>query len=186
MRRLVALALVLASCSGPGATPSTTPPTPSDDSPAPVARMFVRPCESRVSGELGTGWRRGEVKAGPVVFVGSKGYRKDPEELFVAPGDRATVQKVLLVIAGGRPVELAVRHPDAALFYDERRWRDRNVVPFRLGDTRTRFEPCGGGVPTQFNGGFLLRGPACVPVEVRVAGGTTLSATLSFGAGHCG
>jgi hypothetical protein len=125
------------------------------------------------------------VKRGPVVFVGARGYADDRPTLFSAPGDRATVHKVLLVMTGVRAVEVAVRHPDAALFYDERRWRDRNVVPSRLGDTRTRFEPCGGGHGTQFNGGFLLRGPACVSVEVRVDGEAPRFATLSFGAGDC-
>jgi hypothetical protein len=126
------------------------------------------------------------VVAGPVVFMGSGGYADDPDRLFVAPDDRATVQKLLLVIGGGRPVELTTRHPDAALFYDPARWRDRNVVPFRLGDPRVRFEPCGGDQRwTQFHGGFLVRGPACVPLEVRVQGGEPVIATLSFGAGDC-
>jgi hypothetical protein len=186
MRWLAAVSLVLSSCTAAWSPPVDRTHEPSDG-PATTTtpRVFVRTCESRVSGDLGGDWRKGEVKAGPVVFVGSQSYRDDPGNLFAAPRTNATVQKVLLVIAGDRPVEIGVRHPDAALFYDQRKWRDRNVVPFRLGDARTRFEPCGGGLPTQFNGGFLLRGPACVPVEVRVEGVAPLFATLSFGAGDC-
>lgn len=179
---LVAVALV--SCTGADAEETGASSAPPSATAADRA-MFVRRCDSRVSGALGAGWRKGEVKAGPVVFVGARGYADDRPSLYAAPRDRATVHKVLLVVTGARAVEITVRHPDAALFYDERRWRDRNVVPFRLGDPRTRFEPCGGGLATQFNGGFLLRGPACVPVEVRVAGEVPVFATLSFGAGDC-
>jgi hypothetical protein len=91
-------------------------------------------------------------------------------------------------VGGERPVTLSVRHPDAALAYDPERWGDRNVVPFAVGDPRVRFEPCGGGDQrtTQFNGAFLLRGPGCVPVEVRVEGEAPSFVTLSFGAGACG
>jgi hypothetical protein len=108
-------------------------------------------------GSLGPAWRRGEVAAGSVVFVGAVGYADDPADLFAAPSDQASVHKVLLVIHGGRPVELSMRHPDAAFFYDESGWGERNVVPFRLGGARVRFEPCGGDQRwTQFNGGFLI------------------------------
>jgi hypothetical protein len=176
--------IVLSSCVG-GSAPAS-PDAPGTPAPSPAA-IFTRTCESSVAGSLGPAWRQGEVAAGPVVFVGSGGYADDRADLFAAPSDRATVQKLLLVIHGGRPVELSMRHPDAAFFYDESRWRDRNVVPFRLGDARVRFEPCGGDQRwTQFNGGFLLQGPACVPVEVRVEGSEPVFATLSFGAGDCG
>jgi hypothetical protein len=181
VRRIACLvAVALVSCTGADAGTGASPPATGAE-----RDVFVRTCDSRVSGALGAGWRTGQVKRGPVVFVGARGYADDRPTLFAAPGDRATVHKVLLVVTGARAVEVAVRHPDAALFYDERRWRERNVAPFRLGDTRTRFEPCGGGHGTQFNGGFLLRGPACVPVEVRVEGEAPRFATLSFGAGDC-
>jgi hypothetical protein len=92
-----------------------------------------------------------------------------------------------VVVDGDRSILLSVRHPDAALAYDPARWRLRNTVPFRLGYPRTRFEPCtsGGGRATQFNGAFLLRGPACVPLEVRPQGAGPVFVTLSFGAGDC-
>jgi hypothetical protein len=145
---------------------------------------FVRSCESSVYGDLGSDWRRGQISVGPVVFVGAAGYADDPGNLFSAPGELATSQKVLVVVRGGRPVEVSVRHPDAALAYDPSRWGERNVVPFRRGDPRVRFEPCGGDRRwTQFNGAFLLRGPGCVPVEVRPQDRTLVFATISFGAG---
>jgi hypothetical protein len=183
---LATFLLVLCSCVGRTSAPAAPDRGTIPDAPSPAA-IFTRTCDSSVVGSLGTAWRRGEVVAGPVVFVGSGGYAGDPEELFAAPGDRATVQKLLLVIGGGRPVELSVRSPDAALFYDPARWRDRTIVPFRLGDPRVRFEPCGGDQRwTQFHGGFLVRGPGCVTVEVRVEGDEPIRATVSFGAGACG
>jgi hypothetical protein len=186
MRRLLVLGAVLVACTGdrPAAESPASPTTGSAESVQP--RLFVRPCESSVYGELGAGWRRQEVVAGPVAFVGAAGYADDPPTWFAAPGDRATSQKVLIVVDGARPVVVSVRHLDAALAYDPDRWGTRNVVPFRSGDPRVRFEPCGGDQRrTQFNGAFLLRGPACVPVEVRAEGGAPLFATLSFGAGDC-
>jgi hypothetical protein len=144
----------------------------------------VRTCDSSVSGDLGADWRRGQIEAGPVVFVGAAGYADDPERTFEAPAKLATSQKVLIVVAGGRPVVVSVRHPDAALAYDPARWGERNVVPFRRGDPRVRLEPCADDQRwTQFNGAFLLRGPACVPVEVRPEGRGTTFVTMSFGAG---
>jgi hypothetical protein len=150
--------------------------------------LFVRTCESSVYGDLGSGWRRREISAGPVTFVAARGYADDPERWFSAPAELARTHKVLVVVAGERPVILSVRHPDVALAYDPERWGQTNTVPFRRGDPRTRFEPCTGDDrrATQFHGGFLLRGPACVPVEVRPEGGDPIFVTLSFGAGECG
>jgi hypothetical protein len=188
MWRALALVLLTAcTAAAPGATPPTSPrPTPLP-SPSPAGdAIFTRTCDSNVSGQLGAGWRRGEVVAGPVAFVGAAGYADDPPAWFSARGERATAQKVLLVVDGSVPVVLAVRQPDAALAYDPDRWSDRNVVPLRSGDRRVRFEPCGGDQPrTQFNGGFLVRGPGCVRVAVRVEGQPPRFATVSFGAGAC-
>lgn len=185
MRLAGMAAIALLSCTRPvsDAGPARSVTDPVEGRPA----ILVRTCESSVYGDLGRGWREREISSGPVSFVGASGYADDPARVLSAPGDRATVQKVLIVVRRDRPAEISVRHPDAALFYDPTRWRDRNVVPFILGDPRVRFEPCGGDQrETQFNGGFLVRGPGCVPVEVRVDGGTPRFAVLSFGAGDCG
>lgn len=183
MRPWILGLVILVACTSPSSDEPRVRASPTQEH---EPGLFVRECESSVSGDLGPRWRRGEIEAGPVVFVAASGYADDPEAWFGAPGDRATVQKVLIVVAGGRSVTLSVRHPDAALFYDPERWGDRNVVPFRRGDPRVRFEPCGGDQRhTQFNGAFLLRGEACVPVEVRPQGGPAIFATLSFGAGDC-
>jgi len=181
--------LVLAACTGRtsssdrGVSESPTIASPSIRTSG-ARSMYARTCESSVFGDLGTDWRRGQIAAGPVVFVGAAGYGDDPGERFAAPAELATSQKVLVVVRGGRSVEVSVRHPDAALAYDPSRWGDRNVLPFRRGDPRVRFEPCGGDQRwTQFNGAFLLRGRGCVPVQVRPQGRDPMFVTISFGAG---
>jgi hypothetical protein len=172
--------------SPPGPSLSTSS-GPSSHTGSEDATLFVRTCESSVEGDLGPGWRQGEISAGPVTFVGAQGYADDREDLFSAPGELATSQKVLVVVDGDGAVLLSIRHPDARLAYNPARWRPRNIVPFRLGYPLTRFEPCANDDrrSTQFNGSFLLRGPACVPLEVRPEGGEPIVTTLSFGAGDC-
>jgi hypothetical protein len=163
---------------------SEPPTTASSSIGASAARsMYVRSCESSVYGDLGPDWRRGQIAAGPVVLVGAAGYADDPGNLFSAPGELATSQKVLVVVRGSRPVEISIRHHDAALAYDPSRWGDRNVVPFDRGDPLVRFEPCGDQRWTQFNGAFLLRAPGCVPVDVHPQDRTAVFVTISFGAG---
>jgi hypothetical protein len=157
-------------------------------SPIPDARVFVRSCESSVSGDLGAGWRRDAVLTGPVAFVGARGYEDDPKRLFLVrnPG-MARAQKVLAVVDGDSPVVVTLRTRAAALFYDPSKWGQSNRVPFRRGDEVTRFEPCTEDSQrgTQFNGGFLVRRPTCVQVRVQMEGGEPTVASLSFGAGAC-
>jgi hypothetical protein len=184
MWRSALCAVLLVACTSSAPAEPTVPPSPTGDQTG--RTPFVRGCDSSVYGDLGPAWRRGEITAGPVVFVGAAGYADDPEGRFGARGDLATAQKVLIVVTGDRPVVVSVRHPDAALAYDPERWRARNVVPFRLGDPSVRFAPCGGDQRrTQFNGAFLLTRDACVPVEVRPQAGAPIAATISFGASDC-
>jgi hypothetical protein len=185
VRRLAGFALLaIVACTGPapggGGTSRSDP-----GSPEPASGLFVRSCESSVYGDLGPGWRRDEATAGRVVFVAANSYADDPPRRFSAPGDRATLHKVLIVVEGGGSVEVSIDHPDAALAYDEAKWGQRNRMRLEAGDPRVRFEPCPDQRSTQFNGGFLVRGPTCVPVEVQVQEGTPAFATLSFGAGDC-
>jgi hypothetical protein len=159
-----------------------------DSSPSPDAGVFVRSCESSVSGDLGAGWRRDAVLAGPVAFVGARGYADDPKRLFLARDpEMARAQKVLAVVDGDTPVVISLRTRDAALFYDPTEWGQSNRVPFGRGDEVTKFEPCieDDQKSTQFNGGFLVRRPTCVEVRVRIEGEQPTVASLSFGAGAC-
>jgi hypothetical protein len=185
VRRLAFLAvLCVVSCTGPSSGgPSPSAPGSTDAVPK---EAFVRTCESSVYGDLGPRWRGGEIAAGPVVFVAANSYADDPARLFSARGDRATTHKVLVVVIGHDPVEVSVASPDAALAYDPAKWGGRNRMRFEAGDDHVRFEPCPDQRSTQFNGGFVVRGPTCVPVVAEVDGGTSAPAMLSFGAGDCG
>jgi hypothetical protein len=180
--------LLTANCTS--GTSEEAPSAGEGDPPAsPDADVFVRSCESSVFGDLGAGWRKDAVLAGPVAFVGARGYEDDPKRSFVARGPRmATAQKVLAVVVGDRPVIVSVQTRDAALFYDPSKWGQSNHVAFRRGDEVTRFEPCIGDAQrsTQFNGGFLVRRPTCVAVRVQIEGGRARVVLLSFGAGTCG
>ena len=61
--------------------------------------------------------------AGPVAFVGARGYEDDPKRLFRARDlGMARAQKVLAVVDGDRPVLVSVETRSAALFYDPRKW----------------------------------------------------------------
>jgi hypothetical protein len=184
VRRLALLAVLgVVSCTGPASGgPSSSPPGSGDTGPQP----FVRTCESRVYGDLGPGWRRGEATAGPVVFVAANGYANDGPDRFSRRNGGATQQKVLVVVLGERSVEVSIDGPAAALAYDPAKWGLRNRMRFEAGDPRVRFEPCPDRRSTQFNGAFLLRSPACVPVQVWTEGELLASTTLSFGAGDCG
>jgi hypothetical protein len=184
----VCAVLLTANCTS--GAPEEAPSAEEGHPPAsPNAGVFIRSCESSVFGDLGPGWRKDAVLAGPVAFVGARGYEDDAERSFVARGPRmATAQKVLAVVVGDRPVIVSVQTRDAALFYDPNKWGQSNHVAFRRGDEVTRFEPCIGDAQrsTQFNGGFLVRRPTCVAVRVQIEGGRARVVSLSFGAGTCG
>ena len=187
---LASICAVLLTANCTSGTSEEAPSAEEGHSPAsPDAGAFIRPCESSVFGDLGAGWRGDAVLAGPVAFVGARGYEDDPKRSFVAHGPRmATAHKVLAVVVGDRPVIVSVQTRDAALFYDPSKWGQSNHVAFRRGDEVTRFEPCIGDAQrsTQFNGGFLVRRPTCVAVRVQIEGGRARVVSLSFGAGACG
>jgi hypothetical protein len=158
----------------------------------------ARDCEESVSGDLGPSWRRFTILAGPVGFVG-RSYATAPVRDFapVVPGSRRyRAQKVLLLVRRGTRVEVEVvphvRSPAASLLYDSDKWNDRNIYRVTDGDRKMTFRACDGvfGVLphsyTQFNGSFVVAGPGCVHVDVRVPGERVrYRAVLSFGAGDC-
>jgi hypothetical protein len=189
MRAILGTCLFMSTVLVGACTPdrSTVEPSAPPASQARQDAVFVRTCDSSVSGDLGHGWRKDSVVAGPVAFVSAHGYEDDPKRWFRAAPGRARAQKVLLVVDGERPVLVSVPDRDAALFYNPARWGLSNRVAFGRGDEATRFEPCTDDdqASTQFNGGFLVRRPSCVRVTVRVDGENPIDALLSFGMGEC-
>jgi hypothetical protein len=158
-----------------------------------LADPVVRDCSTRAYGDLGRGWERRAVVAGPLAFVGMRaGYRRVPK----SPAGRASPLKVLVVVdpAGVVTVTIAERSRQfASLAYDTKPLdgSDGRTAPLSAGVTGVRFEACrrpnAGAAAwnrgTQFPGYVLVGRPRCVHVEVRVAGRTSvLSRTLPFGA----
>ena len=83
-----------------------------------------------------------------------------------------------------------------------RSWAALDYTPSEPGKPRrepgaaVRFEACAADHPafsydgpvgpiTGFSGGFVLKRPGCVPLEVRVAGRPTVRARVPFGVGRC-
>ena len=145
----------------------------------------LRDCESSVYGDLGPDWRQNAVQAGPVWFVGLRGY--GPEDFAENPARRGWYPplKVLLVVENGVTVTLSVPR-DAwgtyGLVYDQalfnRRW-----MPIRHARYAMTFEGCPRGeLPhTQFNGALVSAGPRCAPLDISIAGGETRRYQIPFG-----
>jgi len=151
----------------------------------------VRGCDSSQYGDLGRGWQKRAVLAGPVAFVGMRaGYRRDAV-LPVSPG-RGRPYKVVVVVApnAAPTVRIGMRSRSvAALGYNEIRHDGGGPVQLSNGTQVTRFEACGSEPSrpawnrgTQFGGYFLVSGRRCVQVEVET-GGKVLRRKLRFGVG---
>jgi hypothetical protein len=196
------IALLTAACSSGGAKPhpSSEPRTSpagaagtEAPSPGPVPGAFVRTCETRVSGGLGPGWRedRSAVVVGPIGFLYPGGYADSRPRLFSRNAEGYSAQKVLVVVEPGAVVTVAIA-PTAtgasSLLYDPSRFNDTNRYEVSDGESAVTFQACGKGGThvTQFNGGFIVAGPRCVPLEISTANdGTPRRRVLSFGKGDC-
>jgi hypothetical protein len=84
---------------------------------------------------------------------------------------------------------------NAGLLFDPAVWNDRNAYRIEDGDSAVRFKACKKGergpvggpsnAMTQFNGGFVVAGARCLPLDVLVPSRETIRVSLSFGAGRC-
>jgi hypothetical protein len=155
----------------------------------------VRACDDAVYGDLGRDWRDQTVLVGPVGLVASF-YEFQPGKTFAALRDGVyPSQKVLLLVRRAtRPTLVVPRAARgfASLLYDRSKWKNRNAYRLDEGDVAMTFEACKGLYAarpheyTQFNGGIIVAGARCVPLDVYAEGsGKPIRATLSFGAGRC-
>ncbi|MFN2469103.1 MAG: hypothetical protein ABR521_13355 [Gaiellaceae bacterium] len=152
----------------------------------------VRDCRTSAYGDLGQGWQRRAVVAGPVAFVGLRqGYRSVPR---ASPRTAARV-KVLVVVEPRAVVTLSIAARSqrlASLAYARPGLPDP-PNPLSAGSTSVRFRACAHANSgerwnrgTQFPGYFLLAGRGCVGVEVRARGRQgVLRRTLRFGVTRC-
>lgn len=166
---------------------STSPPV-SPSAPAVEEGTVVRTCESSVEGDLGPGWRNQAVTVGPVAFVGLRAYEDIGARALRPRHGRLRSQKVLVVVDGSRPATLRLGRGAVAkvsLLYDEESFRDLNRYRVKEGHDAVRFEPCASEPGTQFNGGFIVAGPRCVPLSVRIGDASPRRLAVPFGVGAC-
>jgi hypothetical protein len=144
---------------------------------------YVRTCSSSAYGDLGRGWQKRALVAGPLAFVGAKN----------GLASSRFPQKVLVVVEPNRVATLTVAtrsRARAALGYNEIRM-GAGRIPLARGTNAVRFEACGAVASravwnrgTQFPGYFLVNGPRCVHVEIR-SGGKLIRRALRFGVTRC-
>jgi intracellular sulfur oxidation DsrE/DsrF family protein len=184
-RTFAVLFLITASCTGtpPARVPSASQPVDTASTPASgpgAEEPFVRTCESSVFGELRR-WRDSSILAGPLAFVGARGYADEPARFHIQPNGRWSGRKVLIRITGETPVTVEVvpaARAFAGLLYDPASF---NTHKPGLMQTAVRFQPCPTQSATQFNGAFLVDGVSCVPVTVTVEGRESRERVLRFG-----
>ena len=199
----VLLSLASAGCTfGSGEASPTTPPSGvTGPSPTP-SRAFVRTCETSVYGKLdASGWKNHSVFAGPLVFYYADQFAGQPASDFApfpAGSSYYAGQKLLVLLRRGAVATVLVpesKRRNAGLLFDPAEWNDRNTYRIEDADSAVRFKACKKGekstvgapptAMTQFNGGFVVAGARCLPLEVRVPGRGTIPVSLSFGAGPC-
>jgi hypothetical protein len=197
------LSLTSAGCTfGNGEARATSAPSTTTVPPPMPSRAFVRTCDTSVYGKLDApAWKEHSILAGPLVFYYADQFAGQSAPDFAPrPGGSRyySGQKLLILVRRGAVATVVV--PEAArrnagLLFDPAGWNDRNADRVEDADSAVRFRACKegerapvGGPPnamTQFNGGFVVAGARCVPLEVVVRGQGTIRVSLSFGAGRC-
>jgi hypothetical protein len=200
----VLLSLASAACTfGESEKKATSaPPATTTGTDAPQ-RAFDRTCEMSVYGTLDApAWEKHSIIAGPLVFYYADQYAQQPASLFAPiPGQNGfySGQKLLVLVRRDAVVTVVLPESErryAGLLYNPAGWNDRNAYKIEDGETAVRFKACRKGetapvggplnAMTQFNGGFVVAGVRCVPLDVLVRGEPgTIPVTLSFGAGRC-
>jgi hypothetical protein len=147
-------------------------------------------------------WKRHSIVAGPLAFYYADQFEEQPASTFAPVAGQSGYypgQKLLVLVRRDADATVVVPESErryAGLLYNPADWNDRNAYRIEDGETAVSFKACKKGerapvggplnAMTQFNGGFVVAGVRCVPLEVLVRGqeGTT-PVTLSFGAGRC-
>jgi hypothetical protein len=165
---IVVAFLFASACIGP--SPQASEPGGVPDASPSMDNAYVRTCEEAVFGDLGEHWRRGELAAGPVVFVGLSGWADESENNFLpkdAEGHYAGA-KVLVVVKGGAVATVAIpasERPFVSLHYDPSKFKMLNLYLVSEGDTAVTFQACPDSW-TQFNGRFIVAGARCSAIEI--------------------
>ena len=198
------LALAFSACSfSHGEASATQAPKTTTTALVPSSRGFVRTCETSVFGTLDSRrWQAHSVIAGPLAFYYADQFVEQPDSVFAPLGEQDGYyagQKLLVLVRRGAIVTVVIPEAirsDAALLYKPAAWNDRNAYRIEDGESAVTFQACKKGetapaggsrnAMTQFNGGFVVAGARCVPLEVHVRGEErSIPVALRFGSGRC-
>lgn len=160
-------------------------------------RVPVRECDSRAEGgaPVKSLTRPGDVRIGPVAFFGLARLAARSELERFRSGTVYTVKTPAFVRAG-RVVVVRVA-PRAQKLASLSFAPGSNLGSVAGGAPAVRFEACPRSEPafsyrgtvgpvTAFAGGFIVAQPACVPLDISVAGRVShLRRVVSFGSGRC-
>jgi hypothetical protein len=204
---LLALAVLLSLTSGActfghGEAKATSAASATTGASTTPRSLFVRTCETSAYGKLDArGWKTHSTFAGPLVFYYADQFAGQPASDFAPrPGGSGYYagQKLLVLVRRGAVATVVVPEAErrnAGLLFDPAVWNDRNAYKVEDGDAAVRFRACKkgesspvGGPPnamTQFNGGFVVAGARCLPLEILTPGQGAIRVSLSFGAGRC-
>jgi hypothetical protein len=200
----VLLLLAFAACTV-GESEEKTRSAPASTSTASTApqRAFVRTCEMSVYGRLdASAWQKHSANAGPVSFYYADQYAQTASSEFdPVSGSKGYYPglKLLVLVRPGAVATVVLPKSErryTALIYNPDDWNDRNAYRLEDGESAVTFRACKKGetpsdagpvnAMTQFNGGFVVAGARCVPIEVFVQGQKrSIRRTLSFGKGRC-
>lgn len=151
----------------------------------PASHGAVVGCQNAVYGKLARGWRgkrSGTITVGPIAWVYLRGAG-NPAAIH-----RSHFIQALAVVNPGPDVIVSIPPSERsrlALDYTTVAPRSRFYVS--QGVSSVAFQPCprlthGAGFSRQFDGGFIVAGPQCAEVDVRVAGNpTTMRRDLPLG-----
>jgi hypothetical protein len=199
----VLLSLTSAGCTfGNHEAGTTSAPSATTHASATPPKSFVRTCETSAYGKLDApAWKEHSVFAGPLVLYYADQFAGQPASDFAPrPGGSGyySGQKLLVLVRRGAVATVVVPEAErrnAGLLFDPAVWNDRNAYRVEDGDSAVRFKACKKGergpvgrpsnAMTQFNGGFVVAGARCLPLDVLVPGRGTVRVSLSFGAGRC-
>jgi len=176
---------------------STFPPSATDDVPLGASftgdDVFERDCDSQIH-STDAASEAALDRLGPLVLYGlSETHKLDADWLAPGVDGGLGIQKYVTQVDGDERVWLAVARASrstASLIYDPLRW-DGDIddrLPLDAGDSVVRFDACGNPSGyTQYNGGLLVDGPACVTFEVYVGDSTEppLIHVVPFGVPAC-
>ena len=153
-----------------------------------------RSCASQVVGRFQES--ESDIRAGPIVFAGALDYSRQPAETFDPVEDGTYFgAKVLVQVDGGS--EALVVLPSEESGRSSLLWKLREPIesyvrslegptyPLWAGGRAVVFEACGNR-PTQYDGGLIVAGAHCVPLDVYTQDESTPERVwIPFGVNSC-